>query len=482
MNGFDDIDMPDAGDESDNDSTRSSVVSVTTPPTDTSRTYTAMDPPRLPPWTNIKGTPHETNWKQHSWRYTARKDAIGTGFEVRPLGIDEFDGYEVPDWNNMFYWPAKYALGPPTQEPKWHALLDKWGFPVLEKAGFLRYDAPEEDEYMAPIGRLAKARNPSGDDDKLIHPVLRREMWKDINDEEYGLLEPALLLASALLDDPATLTFLYAVADVKAMTEFQDTVHGVGKVVSMPTTLTNAQQTAVFEKILAMRSWMTWNFAPQRDMLADNAYGLTDWRKDANDEKMRASSQDCYQSEVFLCQTFLDVLQRYEDDFSNGTSTHKESLEAWLDRANVPASRRPKVIDATSAYDRTNFFLADTIVHEFAHAFNGAYFPLPDTTAPSEPWIQGNRSNEMGSAFMSYLLGGEPYSMPYYSKDEGERTTTADRDQALATEQVFYPVPQKWVWNMGTQETWLHQVPRFGMAVLRLPRLEDWAIGQKKPS
>lgn len=176
--------------------------------------------------------------------------------------------------------------------------------------------------------------------------------------------------------------------------------------------------------------------------------------------------------------------------------------------AQVSESRRPNQIDPTSAYERTNFQLANTIVHEFCHAFCGAYFPDRDDGAPTEPWVQGNRSNELGHALIVHLLGGDPSVMLRYSNSRlqefeqgcsvpfgfwfaerwdlwrdgvaAEKTTTADKDEAFDTAQVFYPLPQKYTHNMTTKETWVHQAPRYGLAALGLPRLEDWAITQLK--
>lgn len=287
MNGTDDTDMPDAGDESDS----SSIISVTTPPSNFLRTYTAIAPPRLPHFTIINGQSYTTDWHKHSWRYTARKDPNGTGFEVRQLDIDKFDGHEVPDWNNMFYWPPKYNLGPPTNDADWHGIIAKWGLLVLEKAGFLNYYPADDDDYAEPIGRLARARNPDGDDDKRIHPVFRRGMWSDINDEEYQLLEPVLLLASALLDDPGTLAFFYAISDSNLMTEFEDEVHGKCKVTTVPASLSSVQETEVYQKIIAMRNWLEWKFAPLPDMVKVNAMALTDWRDDKDGNRLKASSE-----------------------------------------------------------------------------------------------------------------------------------------------------------------------------------------------
>jgi hypothetical protein len=280
MNGFDDTDMPDAGDESD----VSSIFDVETSPLDHLRTYTAVYPPQLPDYTFLDGEEYGTRWLEDSWRYTARayNEWDGSGFEVRQMNIHKFRDAELVESDDPDYWPPKYAMGPPTQDREWHALIEKWGSPVLEKAGFLDYYPPAQDRDMIPSGRLADARNPLKDNNKRIHPVLRREMWKDIDDDEYTLLKPALLLASAILDDPATLTFLYAITDTTSMTDFDDTLYGKCKVAYIPTALTDADQAAVYSKVLAMRNWMTWRFVPQRDMVAIDADGITNWRFDPN--------------------------------------------------------------------------------------------------------------------------------------------------------------------------------------------------------
>jgi hypothetical protein len=211
---------------------------------------------------------------------------------------------------------------------------------------------------------------------------------------------------------------------------------------------------------------------------------------------------------ISLTQTYLDVLQRYDDDRTNGTDEHGEHLTAWLDKYNVLDDRRPKILDPTSAFDRTAFKLANTIVHEFSHAYTGAYFRLPVKDLPVEPWIDVYRSNEMGNAFTNYLLGGCVQPMPRYDDStlamhrqdcnvvfglsfekfwdlsaqnhDPEKVKTASTANALANTQTHYLVPQRYVHNMHTEETWKYQVPRFGLAAVRLPRLEDWAITQKK--
>jgi hypothetical protein len=277
-----DTEMTDAGDGDDSDI--SSVFDPITPPVDQLRTYTVVHPPQLPEWTDIDGEEYKADWYQDCWRYTARaySEFDGAGFEVRQMDIAKFGDEEVPDENDTSYWPPKYALGPPNEtKGVWQGVLSKWDFPILEKAGFINYYPKAEDVYMKPLGRLADRRNPDKKTTKLIHPVLRRDMWRDIEDDEYRVMEPAILLATAILDDPATLAFFHAVADLNSMTEFDDATHGKCKVVSVPDTLTGEQEVEVFEKLLAMRNWTTWNVKPTLEMLNIGGYGVTRPRKNS---------------------------------------------------------------------------------------------------------------------------------------------------------------------------------------------------------
>jgi len=285
---MDDTDMPDADDRSD----VSSVFEPTVPPVDQLRTYKVVNPPALPEWTNIDGTDYKTRWYDDSWRYTARaySGVGGSGFEVRQMDINNRDDEEVEDPYNPLWWPPKYALGAPSdQKGTWTALLGHWGFPVLEKAGFINFYPGDDDVNMKPLGRLAGKRNPSGRKTELIHPVLRRGMWKDIEDDQYDLMEPAILLASAILDDPATLAFFHAIADTSSMTQFHDATHGPCFVASIPPTLTDQQQTEVYDKVMKTRAWTAWHLMSSEKMVRNRAYGLTLARKKTNNQDITAS-------------------------------------------------------------------------------------------------------------------------------------------------------------------------------------------------
>ena len=285
-----DTDMPDA----DSDSDVSDVFEPWTPPSNQLRTYTVVRPPQLPEWTSIDGTDYQTRWYDDSWRYTARAyaSAIGIGFEVRQMNITARDDPEPEDPGDRFWWPPKYALGAPNDIPAvWQPLLGHWGFPLLEKAGFLNYypdDDSPGDKNTKPLGRLARKRNPSGKTRERIHPVLRMDMWNQGDDDEYELMEPALLIASAILDDPATLAFFHAVADQNSMTQFHDATHGPCLVASVPNTLTEQQQTEVYNKVIKMRDWTTYQFAYATDMATERGSGVTKVRRDANKKVLLA--------------------------------------------------------------------------------------------------------------------------------------------------------------------------------------------------
>ena len=198
----------------------------------------------------------------------------------------------------------------------------------------------------------------------------------------------------------------------------------------------------------------------------------------------------------------------------NGTHEHAEQLEGWLHKFNVPWNRRPHQLYPESAYDRTVFLLAETLVHEFAHAFAMAYFPIPPSGVwrpAQEPWIQGNRSNELGCAIIDHLVGGLAFSMIGYTlcettehrqmvnspfgmyiegqwdlwteneKDSVERVRTDTPAGGATSTQTVYPIPAKYFYNMHTEETWKQQVPKFGLASIRMPRLKEWSMTIPKP-
>lgn len=195
-------------------------------------------------------------------------------------------------------------------------------------------------------------------------------------------------------------------------------------------------------------------------------------------------------------------------DVSNGTELHLEDLKLSLRTGCVPKTHQIK-IDIASAVERTHYLLAETLLHEFAHAFIAAWH-VP-TGEPGEPWINGNRSNEAGFAFTHFIMGGCPEGLSQYlppmDRDEDHRqrlcapfgmyfakkwdqwevgslpggkgptrVMTVGKDQAFNTPHTLYPVLQRFVHDLSTKETWEQQVPRYGLRTLQLPRFDDWAV------
>jgi hypothetical protein len=149
---------------------------------------------------------------------------------------------------------------------------------MLEAAGFINHEFEAGNVFSDPIGRMAKTRNPFDEPEKQIHPVLRREMFASMTDEDYELMQPALLLASAILDDPTTLHFFYAVSHLAQHSWVTHPKLGKCRVVTFPATLTKAQQTATIKKIMDMRSWTSWEINDHEYFKDNIALAVTDTR------------------------------------------------------------------------------------------------------------------------------------------------------------------------------------------------------------
>ncbi|KAI5271574.1 hypothetical protein E4T47_05077 [Aureobasidium subglaciale] len=499
---FDDIGMPnfDVG-----DSDTSSIVSVDTPDPDMLRTYTSMDPPVLPPLTLVENNSELTDWKEHSWRYTAQKDPASKSFNVRQMHIKNFDDGEVPD---PHVFSAKYKLGPPSLRDDWNPLLDKWGMQVLNKAGFINHTASRSEKYMDPKGHGAEERNPGDGEEERIHPMLQRDMWRNISDDDFELLKPALLLATAILDEPETIALLCCVtSDTAALPRFEDPKHGPCKLV-IPVMPSDPEDTDVaFGRMLQMRKWMSWQFRSVDELKKYEAMGLTMYRYGADGEALEAARENTSQSDIHLSQAFLDAFRTFDADVSNDTDLLQDRLLMPLDIASVPSSRRLRSLDSASVMDRTNFYFAQTLIPEFAHAFSRAYFQtLALEFEPAEPWLQGNTCNELGYAVINHIFGGCPEptrilstALPGYehlmqlacpplgmhfnrkwdlwwdNAEDGGMRVKSEKVDLDATQRV-YPVPQRYVHDMGVEETWKNQVPRFGLRALHLPKSDDWAV------
>ena len=159
-----------------------------------SSTFSSPHAPKFPDG-NLRNTARE---------FGARETPDGNSFEVRPIDPDDptGEGRLSPD-----DFPIQYRLGPPCKSMGWSEVVHKWGLQMLERAGFLNVDVLLADDwYMSPFGKFAaEVTNLQRLPDQRIHPVFWKDLWHKTTDTDYDLMRPALILASAFLDDPTTL-------------------------------------------------------------------------------------------------------------------------------------------------------------------------------------------------------------------------------------------------------------------------------------
>lgn len=177
--------------------------------------------------------------------------------------------------------------------------------------------------------------------------------------------------------------------------------------------------------------------------------------------------------------------------------------------ARIPAHKREH-IDVDSVHARLTFTLANTILHEFVHAFIDAHFDqlmmLPPITHPLEPWLRGTRSNEQGHCFENLIWGSVPkaliialppismecelrqaQSMPFgahfddiwdqwlvHVPDASAAVMPSVRADMLSQPRKSYPVLQEWFQRLFSDDMWMQQVMRFGIDVVKMPRPPMW--------
>ncbi|KAI5203943.1 hypothetical protein E4T39_03904 [Aureobasidium subglaciale] len=120
--------------------------------------------------------------------------------------------------------------------PDYHSVLEKYGLQVLEVAGFLN---DTDVEITSDI--------------RVLHPVFRRNLWRDMTKEQYAMMRPSILLATAILDDPVTLCYFHALAvparEMKTILLDTFTAKTDCKVVMIPDVLTAVEQREIFNKL-----------------------------------------------------------------------------------------------------------------------------------------------------------------------------------------------------------------------------------------
>ena len=206
--------------------------------------FIVKDPPQLPTlFRDNTGSLRPTS-KQDAQYHVARYNQNGTGFDV------------AADSNNTAHWP--YHMGAPSEDPGNNPLIAKWGLQILEAAGFINHESEPGDTFPDAIGRRARIRNPQDLEEEQIHPVLRKDMFDQISEDDYELMKPAIILASAILDDPITLHFFCAVSLRAQYTEIDNPNLGKCNIVTIPPTLTQARLTAANKKVMDMRTRTSW--------------------------------------------------------------------------------------------------------------------------------------------------------------------------------------------------------------------------------
>jgi hypothetical protein len=182
-----------------------------------------------------------------------------------------------------------------------------------------------------------------------------------------------------------------------------------------------------------------------------------------------------------------------------------------LKSAHVPPSHTPEGFEENldSAPIRTCILLAAILVHEFAHAFNMAYFVPAFPDAPREPFVGDSRNNEFGHAVVRYILGGIPYAnsidppagahwerkwrldayAPFgivvYEKWEQWAYPGANKkhlkegvEDDFKSPVVSFPLPARQSFDYFTKEMWETKVPRYGLDALRFVKIPEWTTAR----
>ncbi|KAG9663492.1 hypothetical protein KCU64_g1278, partial [Aureobasidium melanogenum] len=459
--------------------------------------FNTLHPPRKPPYIP------ERRWSKFSSRLRAKLNDDKTGFDVKLA---------------VFSDSTAYKLGPPSSVPDYPHHLEKYGMQVLEAAGFLNHK--DEGTSGKINGRWAFEawRNPdhSPDLQKRIHVVWRWQEWVNITPHQYSLMTPALLLASAILDDPVTLNYFYALA---MPADSMDTVSHASKglmadckIMKIPDVLPAGEEWAAYLNVyLASMYIRSWGF---EDGLGCFAY--TARSQDSNGNYEKAYRPNTSRTYVRLDSTFLSVLEYFEAGQNSNEDKYSRIFDDLQAMAGIPTTNRAP-ISHTSAIYRTYFLLAQTLLHEFAHAFSLSYFERPNSEGgPSDdPWFPGDRANEQGFAFENYVFGGvvetSILSIPPMSTAfaDGLQSVVApfgfqtnrqwdvwyenpknpdpkfvapavmDSDRKIGERlpaDRLYPVPQAWTQRLFSDELWTDHIHRYGLQAVKVPKLPDWEI------
>ncbi|KAG9699831.1 hypothetical protein KCU95_g1249, partial [Aureobasidium melanogenum] len=327
------------------------------------RRFDAPDPPKKPFYIR------EKCWPKFSSRLAAKLKSDKSGFDVKLLEHSD---------------STAYKLGPPSNIPDYPHHLEKYGMQVLEAAGFLNH---QDEGVSGKIdGQLAFEywRNTDHNPDlqKRIHPVWRWKEWVNITPHQYSLMTPALLLASAILDDPVTLSFFHALA--KPMDSMDTVSHatqgltGDCKIMKILDVLPEGEDFWTYMKLdLATLSIRDWGFKNDLAVFAYTAKYQNYEGKFENGHKRSLFSRNTFASYVRLDSAFMRILEYFDAAQNSNDDKYSRIFDDIQTMAGIPASRRAPISHASAIY-RTYLILASTLLHELAHAFSYTYVERPN--------------------------------------------------------------------------------------------------------
>ncbi|KAI5212823.1 hypothetical protein E4T38_00234 [Aureobasidium subglaciale] len=163
-----------------------------------------------------------------------------------------------------------------------------------------------------------------------------------------------------------------------------------------------------------MVQWTSWAFRDGAKMEDNAAYGIT--------QSIARDASASVHLEVLRLydKTSSDEEKESDDeetdsDDNQANCDYEALLEDTLDIAGIKESRSLPEFHPTSAILRTYLQLAVVIVHEFAHAFNIAYYVRQPGEIHVEPWVAGDSTNDYNIYYAAEgFLDGELYNSTKY--------------------------------------------------------------------
>lgn len=231
---------------------------------------------------------------------------------------------------------------------RWDVLTLEKGLTRMNEAGLINYSN------MPPIKQNFTASNTT------IHPVFRRANWRGIDQQEYGLLEPAIQLASGFLCEPSVISFFNGLSNNNLKPLNNPTAEAQFGQTLMTFDYNIHNLPGAFKEVLKMRDKVTWTFAPLDAWAETNLDHCISVRNLVTGVVVPKTMT----SKIALAVDFLDVLQ-----------------------GKVDPSSFPRLKEECSPYDvqaariRTIFLLAVAMIHELCHAFESGDRGLSDHLA-----------------------------------------------------------------------------------------------------